>query len=150
MNISKKIYLPLAALTFLCLSLQAQSINEKQAIMKVLHQQQADWNKGDLEGYMQGYVKSDSLLFLGKRGPTYGWQQTLDNYRKGYPDKSAMGQLTFDIQKVELLSDSAAFVMGGWHLQREKDEPQGFFTLILKKIGGSWKVVSDHSSSSGT
>jgi ketosteroid isomerase-like protein len=95
---------------------------------------------------MQTYWKSDSLLFVGKNGPKYGWQTTLDNYRKSYPDKAAMGILSFDIKQIQIISSQDAFVLGAWHLKREKDEPQGYFTLLLKKINGEWKIVADHSS----
>ena len=125
---------------------KAQTKSDKQAVLSILEAQRNAWNKGDVEQYMQGYVKSDSLLFVGKRGPTYGWQQTLDNYKKGYPDKAAMGFLTFGIKKVEFLNKDVAFVLGSWHLKREKDEPQGYFTLLLRKIKGEWKVIVDHSS----
>jgi len=124
----------------------AQTPKDKQAVLNVLEKQRADWNKGDVEAYMQGYSKSDSLLFVGKSGPTYGWQKTLDNYKRGYPDKAAMGFLTFGIKKVEFLNKDVAFVLGSWNLKREKDEPKGFFTLLLKKIKGEWKVIVDHSS----
>lgn len=124
----------------------AQTPDDRKEILSVLEVQRTAWNRGDLEGYMQGYWKNDSLLFVGSRGPTYGWKQTLDNYKKGYPDKAAMGELTFGIKKVEFLNDKAAFVLGSWHLKREKDTPNGYFTLIFRKIGGKWKVVSDHSS----
>lgn len=124
----------------------AQTAKDRVAILKVLENQRQAWNKGDMENYMQGYWKSDSLLFVGKNGPTYGWQKTLDNYKKGYPDKSAMGFLTFGIKKVEFLAKDKAFVLGSWNLKREKDEPKGYFTLLLRKIDGEWKVVVDHSS----
>ena len=120
---------------------------DKNAILKVLEDQRLAWNRGDLEGYMQGYWHSDSLMFVGKSGPQYGWQTTLNNYKKGYPNKVAMGQLTFNILKVDLLNKTDAFVLGGWSLKREKDEPGGYFTLLLRKIKGVWLVVSDHSSS---
>lgn len=119
---------------------------EKQAVLKVLETQKLAWNKGDLEEFMQTYWKSDSLLFVGQSGPKYGWQTTLDNYRKSYPDKAAMGFLSFDIKEVRFISSTDAFVLGAWHLKREKDEPHGFFTLILKKIAGQWKIIADHSS----
>jgi ketosteroid isomerase-like protein len=105
-----------------------------------------DWNKGDLEDFMKGYWKSDSLLFVGKTAPTKGWQATLNNYKKGYPDKAAMGTLTFDIMKVDLLDATNAFILGGWKLKRDKDTPGGYFTLWFRKINGEWKVVVDHTS----
>lgn len=117
-----------------------------QAVREVLNTQRQAWNKGDLKGFMQTYWKSDSLLFVGKNGPTYGWQNTLDNYVKGYPDKAAMGILSFDIKEVRLINSDHAFVLGGWHLKRTKDEPQGYFTLVLKKMNGEWKIIADHSS----
>lgn len=132
-----------------CLILLFASIafgQDRQAIAKVMADQQAAWSKGDLDGFMQGYWKSDSLMFIGKRGPTYGWQQTMDNYKKSYPDKAAMGVLSFRLDKIELLSKTSAFVMGAWSLQREKDAPGGYFTLWFKKINGEWKVVCDHTS----
>lgn len=127
-------------------TVMAQTARDKTDILKVLENQRQGWNKGDMDAYMQGYWKSDSLLFVGKNGPTYGWQKTLDNYKKGYPDKSAMGFLTFGIKKIEFLAKDRAFVLGSWNLKREKDEPKGYFTLLLRKINGQWKVVADHSS----
>lgn len=119
---------------------------DKQAIVKVMTTQQAAWNQGDIDGFMQGYWKSDSLLFVGKSAPTHGWQATLDNYKKSYPNKAAMGILTFDIMKVDLLDATNAFILGGWKLKREKDAPGGYFTLWFRKIKGEWKIVVDHTS----
>lgn len=126
-------------------SIFAQS-NDKSEILNVLENQRIAWNNGNLEQYMMGYWKSDSLLFVGKRGPQYGWQKTFDNYKKSYPDKSAMGKLTFNILKVDVYSSDYAFILGEWILDREKDQPRGFFTLQMKKIDGKWKVIADHSS----
>ncbi len=139
----KKIFLLL--FLFVSLSSYAQE-NDKNSILRVLEEQRQAWNKGDLEEFMQAYIQSDSLVFIGKNGPKYGWKTTLDNYRKGYPDKAAMGFLTFDIKDVKLISPDHAFVLGGWHLKREKDEPKGSFTLLVKKILGQWKIIADHSS----
>jgi ketosteroid isomerase-like protein len=139
----KKLFLSCLLILVSCFYLKAQ---DKQAIMNVLETQRIAWNKGDIDSYMQGYWKSDSLMFIGHAAPTYGWQQTLDGYKKGYPDKAAMGQLTFDIMKVNILDPTNAFVLGAWHLKREKDAPGGYFTLWLKKIKGEWKIVCDHTS----
>lgn len=117
----------------------------REAILEVMSTQMAAWNRGDLEAFMQGYWKSDSLMFVSAK-PTYGWQATLDNYKRGYPNKAAMGKLTFDIKKVEIMTDTNAFVFGAWHLKREKDEPGGYFTLWFRKINGEWKIVVDHTS----
>ena len=131
---------------FFLLCLTVCRAQDKDAIMKVLSTQQDAWNRADIEGFMQGYWKSDSLMFVGKTAPVYGWQTTLDHYKKGYPNRAAMGQLTFDIIQVKILDPSNAFVMGGWKLKREKDEPGGYFTLWFRKINGEWKIVCDHTS----
>jgi len=118
----------------------------REAILKLLHTQQLAWNRADIDGFMQGYWKSDSLMFIGKTAPVYGWQTTLDNYKKRYPGKAAMGQLTFNIIQVKVLDATNAFVMGGWSLKREGDAPGGYFTLWFRKIDGEWKIVCDHTS----
>ncbi|RFZ81041.1 DUF4440 domain-containing protein [Mucilaginibacter terrenus] len=136
--------------TLLCLVLSFATsfcfAQDKEAIQQLMHDQEIAWSKGDLEGFMQGYWKSDSLMFISKRGPNYGWQQTYDGYKKGYPDKAAMGRLTFRLDKIELLGERDAFVMGAWSLKREKDQPGGYFTLWFRKINGEWKIVCDHTS----
>ena len=134
------------ALLLVSIGAFAQRKTDRQAILDLLETQRTAWNKGDVEAFMEGYIKSDSLLFVGKSGPTYGWQKTLDNYKKGYPDKSAMGFLVFGIKKVDFLNPDLAFVLGSWNVKREKDELKGYFTLLIKKIKGEWKVIADHSS----
>jgi len=131
-----------ALLLFSC-SLFAQ---DKETIAKVLEDQRLAWNRGDIDAFMQGYWKSDSLVFVGKDAPVYGWQKIIDRYKKGYPDKAAMGELTFDIIQIKILDSNNAFVLGGWRLKREKDAPGGYFTLWFRKINGEWKIVCDHTS----
>ena len=119
---------------------------QEKEIRNLLEHQRLDWNKGNLEAYMQGYWKSDSLLFVGKNGAKYGWKNTLDNYKKGYPDKATMGFLTFDIKEIKMIDATHAFVLGAWNLKREKDEPKGYFTLLVQKFESEWKIIVDHSS----
>jgi ketosteroid isomerase-like protein len=107
--------------------------------------QQTAWNNGDISGFMDHYWKHDSLKFIGSRGVTYGWQRTLENYQKGYPDKAAMGELTFTLVEVTELSQAAVFVIGKWDLKKEKPAG-GYFTLLWKKIKGKWVIVADHTS----
>lgn len=118
----------------------------KEQIKLVMKFQESNWNRGNIPAYMDGYWKSDSLLFIGSRGPTYGWQQTLTNYLKSYPTSDKMGQLKFNLIKIELLSDEDAFVAGKWQLKRSSDTLGGYFTLLWKKIDEQWKIVADHSS----
>lgn len=128
-------------------SLSPVFAEEESQIRKVLQEQQSAWNRGDLEAYMKlGYWNSDSLVFIGKNGPQYGWKKTLANYKKSYPDVQMMGRLEFGDLNVELLDEHHAFVRGSWKLTREKDTPQGYFTLLFRKIDGKWLIVADHSS----
>lgn len=124
---------------------QAQSKEEK-AIRDLLATQTAAWNRGDIEGFMQTYWKSDSLLFIGKSGVKRGWQTTLDNYKKGYPDTTAMGQLSFDILQVKKLSPEYYYVVGKWMLKRTIGDLSGHYDLLLRKIKGRWYIIADHSS----
>ena len=123
----------------------AQSKDE-QTIRKMLADQISFWNKGDIPGFMQGYWNSDSLVFVGKNGPTYGYNNTLRNYQKNYPNKDYMGILNFDILSVQPMEKDHFFVIGKFMLQRKVGDASGHFTLILRRINGVWKIVSDHSS----
>ncbi|WP_276499711.1 YybH family protein [Pontibacter litorisediminis] len=117
-------------------------------VRQVLEEQAACWSAGDLECYMQGYWKSDSLLFVGSRGLTYGWQQTLDNYKRGYPDVAAMGKLRFDLKEMRQLSPETMLVVGKWHLQRapKTGDMEGHFSVIFRRFPDGWKIIADHSS----
>ncbi|MHC1704043.1 MAG: hypothetical protein AB9846_09070 [Tenuifilaceae bacterium] len=118
--------------------------SNKTAIKEVMDKQAQSWSSGDIEGFMDGYWKSDSLRFLGRRGLTKGWQTTLDNYKKSYPDKSAMGKLKFNHISFEPLNNKQMFVVGKWALEREKDTLSGYYSLLWKNIDGQWKVIFDH------
>ena len=116
-------------------------------ILAVLSTQTAAWNRGDVAGFMQGYWQNDSLVFIGKSGLTYGWQPTLDNYRRSYPNPAAMGQLNFSRLQIRPLSPDAAQVIGRWHLARPTaGDLQGHFLLVMRRMAGRWVVVADHSS----
>ena len=139
----KKIILPGLLIFCACFCFS----QDKEAVVKVLDDQRIAWNNGDIEGFMQGYWKSDSLMFIGKTAPVYGWQKTLDRYKKTYRGKAGMGQLTFAIIQVKVLDGNNAFVLGGWALKLENGKtPGGYFTLWFRKIDGEWKIVCDHTS----
>lgn len=126
-------------------SVNAQSKDELM-IRSLLEQQRQDWNTGNIEKFMDTYWRSDSLMFIGQSGITYGWQNTLNNYKKGYPDTAAMGKLKFDILEVKRLSVMYFFVAGKWHLTRSIGNVEGHFTLLFKKVKNKWVIVADHSS----
>lgn len=140
----KKINLFLAVLLFISTAL-AQSKDEI-AIRNILSQQSIAWSSGDIGNFMQPYWHNDSLMFIGKSGITYGWQKTLENYKKRYPDADAMGKLDFTILETKRLSMLYYFVVGKWHLTRTVGDLNGYFTLLFKKIKNTWMIISDHSS----
>ena len=123
----------------------AQSKDEK-SIRLAMNEQLAAWNAGDINRFMGTYWKDDSLMFIGKSGVTYGWQKTLENYKRGYPDTAAMGKLDFTILKVRRLSSEYYFVVGKWNLVRSIGNIGGAYTLLFRRIDGRWLIVSDHSS----
>ena len=139
----KKLFL-LASL-FVILYSNASAQNES-PVKKLLQDQTEAWNKGDLEAFMQTYWQSDSLLFVSKNGVTKGWKNTLENYKKSYPDKEAMGKLSFDLIEVKELSPQYYFVVGKWKLEKSVGEFNGYYTLLIRKIKGEWKIIADHSS----
>ncbi len=118
---------------------------EKQ-IRKILQEQTAAWNRGDIDAFMKGYWNNDSLLFVGKNGPTYGYSNTLNNYKKNYPNKDYMGQLQFTLLEVKPLSKQLWMVLGKWELTRNAGNISGHYTLLFKKINGAWVIIVDHSS----
>ncbi|HEX5652790.1 MAG TPA: nuclear transport factor 2 family protein [Chitinophagaceae bacterium] len=130
---------------FTFISTHSQSADDLQ-IRSVLAGQTRAWNQGDIESFMEGYWKNDSLMFIGKSGITYGWQKTLENYKRGYPDTASMGKLSFDILLVKKLSGLYYQVIGRWKLNRSIGDLEGHFTLLFQKIKGQWLIISDHSS----
>ena len=138
--------LSLLCFLFITITSISQSESEdKQAILSVLKMQENAWNQYDLEGYMKGYWKSDSLKFYGSRGLTNGWQKTLDNYKKGYPTKEYTGTLNFTVDAITKIEENSYHVMGQYHLVRDSGNANGVFLIIFRKIDGEWRIVADMS-----
>ena len=116
------------------------------AIRKILSNQIIAWNNGNVEEFMKGYWNNDSLMFIGKNGVTYGYQNTLMNYKKNYNNADAMGILSFDLVKVQRLSPEYYFIVGKWHLKRKIGDVGGHYNLLFRKINGAWVIIADHSS----
>lgn len=132
------------------LSTSAQSEEQKAGIendiLAVMTTQAAAWNRGDIDGFMQGYWRSEKLVFASGDSVTRGWQPTLERYKKNYDSKAKMGELAFTDLEVNVLSKDAAVVLGSWSLKREKDNPKGKFTLIFRRVKEGWRIVHDHTS----
>jgi uncharacterized protein (TIGR02246 family) len=138
----------LSAMLFACNTLGP--VNEdalKSEIYKEMKASEAAWNEGSLEKFMDSYLRSDALRFAGKGSATYGWETVLAQYKKSYPDRAAMGKLTFSDIDVTVLGRDAAVVFGRWHLQIGEEEKSGLYTLLFRKTEDGWRIVHDHSSS---
>jgi ketosteroid isomerase-like protein len=145
-----------AALAFVCVSQMAcaqapegerANAENASAIRAVIEAQAAAWNRGDIEGYMDGYERSDGTVFVSGDNLTRGWQTVLDRYKKSYDTREKMGTLAFNDLEIKPLSAFYAVVTGRWQLTRAQDTPHGRFTLIFRKTSAGWRIVHDHTSS---
>jgi ketosteroid isomerase-like protein len=134
----------LSCLIFVSLFTYAQS--DEAAIQKVMADQVDAWNRGSVDDFMKGYWQSDSLIFVGKSGMSYGYTQTLGNYKKNYSDSDKMGELTFTSLTMKRLSPDHFFVIGKWQLKRKAGDVGGIFTLLFRNIDGHWLIIVDHTS----
>jgi hypothetical protein len=132
---------------FICAQ-QSVSKNDSISIVTKLFKQQDDWNTGDLDAFMKGYLKTEHLVFSGSSGPIYGWKATRDRYKKSYSTRQLMGTLDFEILNIISLSDSVAQLQGSFYLKRDMEDSKGFFTLTWLKIEDQWFIISDHTSTS--
>ncbi|MBL7846196.1 MAG: nuclear transport factor 2 family protein [Cyclobacteriaceae bacterium] len=117
---------------------------EEAAVRAVIEASQIAWNNGDLEAFMASYWNSDSLQFVSKRGFDHGWKETLEGYKEGYPDRASMGTLHFEIISVTPMNETHFVVQGKYQVTRVGSTLEGVFTLIFKKIKGSWVAIYDH------
>jgi hypothetical protein len=118
---------------------------DKDSVITILNNQANAWSEYNIEAFMEGYWKNDSLKFYGANGITYGWQNTLDNYNERYPSKEHTGKLDFKINTISKINDEAYYVMGEYYLTRKIGDANGIFMIIFKKINGKWKIISDTS-----
>lgn len=143
----KKQLLVLILLALTIIPSLAQSDKDSDAIRKVMVEQAAAWNRADIDAFMEiGYWKSEKLKFVSGDRITFGWQQTLENYKKTYSSNELMGKLSFSDLEISVLSKDAAFVVGSWSLARKQDNPKGKFTLLFRKLKEGWRIVADHTS----
>ena len=129
-------------------SQQKLETKDSLAIIDILNKQEKDWNRGDIDEFMKGYLKSKKLVFSGSSGPIYGWKATLDRYKKTYSDKEKMGKLKFEILNVIALSPKVIQLQGKFNLTRSIGDAFGYFTLNWIKVKNRWYIISDHTSGS--
>lgn len=140
-------YFLLCICLFATVMSQAQSPedNDKKALIAILDMQEKAWNDYDLEKFMTGYWKSDSLKFYGKGGLTKGYENTLKNYHKRYPSKEHTGTLRFKVNDISQINKGAYYIMGEYYLTRKVGDTNGIFMILFKKIKGEWKIIADTS-----
>ena len=119
------------------------------AIRAVLEAQAAAWNRGDIEGYMDGYERADGTTFISGDTVTRGWQTVYDRYKKSYDTREKMGTLAFSELEIKPLSEFYAVATGRWQLTRDKDTPHGRFSLILRRTSDGWRIIQDTTTSAG-
>ena len=116
------------------------------AVRGLLRDQAAAWNRGEVDGFLAGYRNSSQTVFAGAQGIIRGWQQLRERYRTYYPDRRAMGTLTFSSVEVTFLCPDAAFAVGNWHLDRDAGPVGGVFSLVLRQYPEGWRIIADHTS----
>jgi ketosteroid isomerase-like protein len=147
MTNSIKFLILLNVLSILSCSNPSNSEIEKEKIRTIIMDQQKAWNNFDIQAFMKAYWNSPGMSFVSKNGVLKGWEGMKARYEKNYPDQDAMGNLNFELKEINVTDSNSAMVIGSWHLTRPVDgDIGGFFTLVLKKINGEWKIISDHTS----
>jgi hypothetical protein len=133
-------------LLWACFTKNPQEKDAKIEIVNLLQMQVKQWNAGSIEGFMTGYVKDGRMQFIGKKGSRIGWQKTLESYKNHYPNKDSMGILAFDLDNIEFLDKNAELghITGRWKLYRQKDTPNGYFSLITRRTAEGPKIIIDH------
>lgn len=138
----------LSVLFFICFAYNTVAAQTpEQLIRLVLETQVKFWNEGNIEEFMKGYDKTDSIRFASGGNVRRGWTTVLQQYKKSYPDKKTMGKLTFENLEIQLLCNDKAIVLGKWIVQAERGNSSGLFTLIFHKTRQGWKIIHDHTSS---
>ena len=120
--------------------------HEELDVVKVLTAQEGAWNNGDLNGYASGYKNSPDDLFISQQ-VIHGFDPWLADERHAYPNKAAMGTLSFSGIEPHLLDPHYAVVLGRYHLDRSKKAggaADGMFSLVLEKTDKGWKIIVDH------
>ena len=117
------------------------------AVRSVMEAQQAAWNRGDIEGFMEGYERADTTMFVSGDDVTRGWQTVLDGYKKRYTSREQMGTLSFSELEIKPVSPGLAVVDGRWRLARTNDSPHGRFTLLFRRNNNDWRIIHDTTTS---
>ncbi|GLP97813.1 YybH family protein [Paraferrimonas sedimenticola] len=136
----------LVLLVCLILSFGAKADDANQQIRVLLQTQVKAWNSGDIESFMEAFWADPRLRFISRGKVRYGWQSAYEAYLRNYPDRDAMGRLSFNIELIDLLNADQAIVVGRWQLVRKDDQPNGIFTLVLQRFDGGWRIIHDHTS----
>ena len=154
MRIWRVLVLPVALLGILALAAHApgpsatsdEGASDREAITRILEAQQNNWNRGDVDAFLEGYWHSPDLTFSGSGGIARGWDGVLARYKRNYPDRATMGQLDFSGLEFHFLGKDAALVLGHWHLARAQGDIGGVFSLVWQRFPEGWRIIHDHTS----
>jgi ketosteroid isomerase-like protein len=131
---------------FACASSSEPAKNDDQiaaSVRAVLEAQQAAWNRGDIDNFMDGYDRAETTTFVSGDELFQGWQKVLERYKQRYKSREEMGTLTFSDLAVKPISADYALADGRWQLTRANDKPNGRFTLLFQRIQGNWRIIHD-------
>jgi ketosteroid isomerase-like protein len=134
----------LSTILLLCLGSQLSAQSNEDHIRSLLSAQSEAWNRGDIDQFMDGYIRSDDLHFLGENGLTAGWTATRNNYQKVYPDTATMGKLRFELHEITRRTDDVYTVIGRYFLKRRTlSDLDGYFLLVALRTEDGWKIAAD-------
>jgi len=150
---AKSLFLPL--LTIICIfscqqtQTHSDSLEECTVKIKKIMQNQVDsWNSGSIDGFMQGYWRSDELRFVTKNGVRLGYDSVANNYKRHYHNQEKMGKLSFKNMAFFSLppdkKNEVINVTGQWFVAQTEKTDSGFFTIFFTKIDSEWKIVIDN------
>lgn len=111
----------------------------------------ANWNRGDLDAFVDDYLPSDSTTFIGGRGLVRGPKAIRAGYAPLFTAGAVRDSLSFEILDVDPVAPDAVNLIGRYTLARriagrDSVTSRGPTSLLVRRVQGRWRIVHDHSS----
>jgi uncharacterized protein (TIGR02246 family) len=107
----------------------------------------ADWNRGDLDGFLSDYARESTTTFVDGRRARHGFDFIRENYTRWFAPGARRDSLHFEELEARRLSPTLALVTARFILARDgATTASGPFTLVMEKRSDGWKILHDHSS----